>query len=189
MRTHAGNRRGFSLVEVLTVVVMVGLMMAIVIPRFRVSGTTRARAAADQLVRDLEAARSRALATRSISRIAIDAAAKSYTGYLDSNRDGALGQTAAETAALGVFRGRTLDQYVRIGRNASTPNLPGFAGAGAVTLPNSRVDFDSRGLTTPLGSRGVVYFVATSDTSAVSAVSVSGAGGIQSWVYQGGSWR
>jgi hypothetical protein len=168
------NERGFSL---------------IVVPRFRVSGTTRARAAADQLVRDLEAARSRALATRSIARIAISTATKSYTGYLDSNRDGVLGQTAAETAALGVFRTRTLDSYVRMGRNASTPDLPGYAGAGTTTLPNSRIDFDARGLTTPLGTRGVVYFIASSDTSAVSAVSISGAGGIQSWVYQGGVWR
>jgi prepilin-type N-terminal cleavage/methylation domain-containing protein len=182
-------RRGFSLIEVLIVVVMIGLMMAIVVPRFRVSGTTRARQAADQLVRDLEAARSRALATRSLARIAIAAGAGSYTGYLDDDRDGALGQTAAETSALGVFRTRALDSYVRMGRNGSTPDLPGYPGAGTVTLPGSRVDFDARGLTAPLGTRGVVYFVATGDTSAVAAVSISGAGGIQSWMYQGGAWR
>jgi prepilin-type N-terminal cleavage/methylation domain-containing protein len=189
MRPRFPDRRGFSLTEVLIVVVMVGLMMAIVVPRFRVSGSTRARAAADQLVRDLEAVRSRALATRSISRIAISSATGSYTGYLDGNRDGVLGQTAAETAALGVFRTRTLDQYVRMGRNGSTPDLPGYPGAGPVTLPGGRVDFDARGLTTPLGTKGVIYFVATGDTSTVSAVSVSGAGGVQSWVYQEGAWR
>jgi prepilin-type N-terminal cleavage/methylation domain-containing protein len=189
MRSLCRRRRGFSLVEVLIVVVLVGLMMAIVVPRFRVSGTTRARAAADQLVRDLEAARSRALASRSITRLAINTVTKSYTGYLDSDRDGVLGQTAAETAALGGFQSRTLDQYVRMGRNGSTPDLPGYPGAGTTTLPNSRVDFDSRGLTTPLGTKGVLYLISTRDTTAVAAVSVSGAGAIQSWVYQGGAWR
>ena len=59
------------------VVVVIGLLMTIVIPRFRVSQTTKARQAADQLVRDLEAARSRALATRSLTRVAISAMSSS----------------------------------------------------------------------------------------------------------------
>ena len=67
-----------------------------------------------------------------------------------------LGQTAAETAALSVFRTRALDTGVKFGR-ASTPDLPGYAGAGATTLAGSRIDFDSRGLTTPLGTKGVIY--------------------------------
>ena len=75
-------------------------------PRFRVSQFTKTHAAADQLARDLEAARSRALATRSLARIVLDPAAGTYTGYLDNDRDGALAQSAVETAALEVFRTR-----------------------------------------------------------------------------------
>jgi prepilin-type N-terminal cleavage/methylation domain-containing protein len=180
--------RGFSLIEILVVVVMVGIMLANVVPRFRVSATTRTRQAADQLVRDLETARSRALASKSTARMAFDVAARSYTGYLDANRDGVLGQTAAETAALGVFRTRTLDAGVKIGRNVQ-PDLPGYAGAGATTLPSTRIDFDSRGLTTPLGTKGVVYIVSTTDTTAAAAVSISGAGAIQAWAYTGGVWK
>ena len=183
-----GARRGVTLIEILVVVVMIGLMLRIVVPRFRVSGATQSRQAADQLVRDLEIARSRALASRSIVRIAFNVAAKSYTGYLDANRDGVLGQTAAETVALNVFRTRALDSYVKMGRNTA-PDLPGYAGAGPVTLPSTRVDFDSRGLTTPLGTKGVIYIVATSDTTQIAALSISGAGGIQSWVYKGGAWQ
>jgi type II secretory pathway pseudopilin PulG len=177
------------LIEILIVVALIGLMMAIVVPRFRVSQYTRTREAADLLVRDLEAVRSRALATRSIARIAVDPVAGTYTGYLDADRDGALTQTAAETAALEVFRSRALDQGVQFGRGTA-PDIPGFAGAGSVTLPNSRVDFDSRGLTTPLGTRGVVYLRSVADTTAVTAVSISPAAGIQAWTYLGGGrWQ
>ncbi|MGH7514109.1 MAG: pilus assembly FimT family protein [Gemmatimonadales bacterium] len=187
--TMRGPRRGFSLIEVLIVVVLIGIMLSIVVPRFRVSQSTKARQAADQLAHDLEAVRSRALATRSVARLALDAAGGTYSGYLDTDRDGALSQSAAETAALEVFRSRDLDQDIRFGRGTA-PDLPGFAGGGSVTLPNSRVDFDARGLTTPLGTRGVVYFRSATDTTAVAAVSISAAAGIQSWVYRGGgTWQ
>ncbi|MGH7499414.1 MAG: GspH/FimT family pseudopilin [Gemmatimonadales bacterium] len=188
LSSSIGARRGFTLIEMLVVVVMIGLMLRIVVPKFRVSTSTRSRQAADQLVRDLETARSRALATRSTVRIAFNVAARSYTGYLDDNRDGVLGQTAAETAALSVFRTRTLDTGIKIGRS-STPDLPNYTGAGATTLPSTRIDFDSRGLTTPLGTKGVLYIVSTTDTMAVTAVSISGAGSIQTWVYKGGVWQ
>jgi prepilin-type N-terminal cleavage/methylation domain-containing protein len=185
MRTRA---RGFSMVEVLVVVVVVGLLMAIVIPRFRVSQTTKARQAADQLVRDLEAARSRAIATRSLTRVVISALSSSYTGYLDSDRNGVLAESAAETSALESFRSRALEADVRIGRGTAA-DLPGYAGAGSVTLPNSRVEFDSRGLTTPLGTSGVIYLQSVTDPSVITAVSVSGAAAIRSWVYRGGVWQ
>ncbi len=182
------SRRGFSLIEILVVVVMIGLMLKIVVPKFRISNSTKSRQAADQLVRDLETARSRALATRSTVRIVFNVAARSYTGYLDSNRDGVFGQTAAETAALSVFRTRTLDAGIRIGR-PGVADLPGYAGAGATTLAGPRIDFDSRGLTTPLGTKGVLYISSTTDTTAVTAISISGAGGIQAWVFKGGVWQ
>jgi prepilin-type N-terminal cleavage/methylation domain-containing protein len=183
--TRRGSRRGFSLIEILVVVVLIGLMMAIVVPRFRASQWTKSREAADQLARDLEAARSRALATRSIVRIVVDPATGTYTGYLDNDRDGNLAQSAAETAALGVFRSRTLDDEVQFGRGI-TPDLPGFAGAGGITLPNNRVDFDARGLTLPLGTRGVIYLRSGANRAAVTAVSISASAGIQAWVYRGG---
>jgi prepilin-type N-terminal cleavage/methylation domain-containing protein len=183
--TMRRSRRGFSLIEIMIVVVLIGLMMAIVVPRFRVSQWTKSREAADQLARDLEAARSRALATRSIVRIVVDPVTATYTGYLDDNRDGILAQSAAETVALATFRSRTLDQDVQFGRGAA-PDLPGFPGGGGITLPNNRVDFDARGLTLPLGTRGVIYLRSGANRAAVTAVSISASAGIQAWVYQGG---
>jgi prepilin-type N-terminal cleavage/methylation domain-containing protein len=183
-----GNRRGFTLIEILTVVVLIGVLMAIVMPRFRVSQVTKAQAAADLLARDLEALRSRALSTRSIARLVVDPVTSTYVGYLDDDRDGTIVQTAAENAALQVFRTRALDPDVRIGR-VGVPDLPGFAGAGSITLPNGRVDFDARGLTTPLGTQGVLYLSGATDQAAVAAVSVSAAAGIQTWVYRNGAWQ
>jgi prepilin-type N-terminal cleavage/methylation domain-containing protein len=182
------SRRGFTLVEILVVVVLIGLSLGIVVPRFRVSEATKARQAADQLARDLEAIRSRALASRSLARVAFDVAAGSYTAYLDTDRDGTLAQSAAETAALGTFRTRALAADVQIGRGGE-PDIPGYPAQGSVTLPNTRVDFDSRGLTTPLGVSGVVYLRSTTDSSALAAVSISAAAGIRVWVYRGGSWQ
>jgi prepilin-type N-terminal cleavage/methylation domain-containing protein len=182
------NRRGFSLVELMVVVVMIALLTAIVIPRFRVTQFTRARQAADQLARDLEAVRSRALATRSLTRVVIDTIAGSYTAYLDTDRDGALAQLAGESAAVESFRTRALDADLQVGRGVA-PDVPGYPGGTSVTLQNNRVDFDSRGLTTPLGTSGVVYLRSIKDPSAVAAVSISAASGIRTWVYQGGGWQ
>jgi hypothetical protein len=94
----------------------------------------------------------------------------------------------AETSALASFRSRAIDTDVRVARGAA-PDLPGYPGGGSVTLPNSRVDFDARGLTMPLGTSGVVYLQSATDPSVITAVSISGAAGIRTWVYRGGVWQ
>ena len=119
------------------------------------------------MVRDLEAARSRALATRSLARVAFNAAAGQLHRRISTatvterwrNR-------RRKRAALGTFRTRALDDRCpdRAGRRARP--VPGYPAPGSVTLQNSRVDFDSRGLTTPLGISGVVYLRSTADPSA-----------------------
>jgi hypothetical protein len=81
-----------------------------------------------------------------------------------------------------------MDTDVRVARGAA-PDLPGYPGAGSVTLPNSRVEFDARGLTLPLGASGVVYLQSTTDPSVITAVSISAAAAIRSWVYRGGVWQ
>lgn len=177
-----------SLIEMLVVVVMIGLMVAVVVPRFRVSPLTRARNAADQLVRDLEQSRIRALSTRSMVRIVFDPTANTYTGYLDINRDSVFTLSAAETDSLRAFGTRPLTDGVVIGRG-STPDLPAMPGLGNITFTGNQLDFDSRGLTTPFGTRGVIYLIHQSNPAAVSAVTVTSGAGIRSWVYDGTTWR
>ena len=182
------NRRGTSLIEMLTVVVMIGLMVAIVAPRFRVSPLREARLAADQLVRDLEQARIRALSTRSVGRVAFVPVANTYTGYLDINRDSVFTLSAAETDSLRAFGTRPLTDGVVIGRGA-TPDVPAMPGAGNITFVGNQIDFDPRGLTAPFGTRGVVYLTHQNNPAAVSAVTVTAGAGIRSWVYDGTTWR
>jgi Tfp pilus assembly protein FimT len=140
-----------SLIEILVVIVMIGLMTAVVMPRFRVSPRTRVRQAADQLVRDLELARGRALSTRSWTRVVFDPANEKYVGFQDFNRDSIFALTTEETDSLGGFR--------------------------------------ARGLTNPFGTKGVIYLITTDDPTAIAAVTVSGAAGIRTWLYDGTTWR
>ena len=182
------TRRGFSLIEMLVVIVMIGLLTAILVPRFRMSPRSKVRAAADEMVRDLELVRSRALSTRTWTRMRFDTGAGTYTGYLDDNRDSAFALTTAEIDSLHGFGVRTLDPAVAYGRGTA-PDVPALPGPGVITFANPWVDFDARGLTTPFGTKGVIYLVSRNDPSAVAAVTVSGGGGIRTWTYNGTSWQ
>jgi prepilin-type N-terminal cleavage/methylation domain-containing protein len=183
------SRRGFSLVELLMVVTLTGSLAAIVVPRFRVTPRTKVRLAARQLAQDLEFGRSRALAARSVARIAFSPFARSYSGYLDFNRDRVFAQSAEEADSLKGFGTRTLEPGIGFGRPMGVPDLPALPGGGGITLAGELVDFDTRGLTTPFGTRGAVYLTHVDDPQAVAAVSVTAGAGIRAWVYQGGVWR
>jgi prepilin-type N-terminal cleavage/methylation domain-containing protein len=182
------TKRGFSLIEMLVVITMMGLMLAIVVPKFRVSPYLRVNTAADQMVKDLELVRLKAMTTRNVSRMLFTAGTQDYTGYLDNNADGIIAQNAAEIAFLGAMQPRTFTDGVIYGRGTA-PIIPGYAGAGPITFANSRIDFDNRGLTTPLGTKGVVYLTSSANSSAVSAVTVTAGAGIRRWVYRGGAWQ
>lgn len=180
---------GMTLIEILIVITMIGMMAAIVVPKLRVSKATRVRQAADLLVRDLEQARTRSLSTRSAARVQFVTATNKYTGYLDFNRDTVFALSTAERDSLRGFGTRTLTDGVVIGRAGGTPDVPSNAGAGAVTFTGSILTFDSRGMTSPFGTRGVIYLTHSTDATAIAAVSISAGGGIRRWVYRGGTWQ
>ena len=169
-------------------IVVMGLAMMIAVPRFRVSDKTKARQVGSQLAADLEVARSKAMAHRAQVRVVFNVATNSYTGCLDFDRDNVLALSTAERDSLHAFGTRALPTGASFGR-ASQPDISNFAGSGAITFPAPQVTFDGRGLTTPFGTRGVVYVQLAADPGAVAAVTVSGAGGIRLWTSEGGSWR
>ena len=184
-----GSQKGFTLIEAITVVVMVGLMMAIGIPYLRISPYREVRNAGMQLARDFEAVRTRALATRSAARIVFDPSGAGYTGFLDDNRDGVIVETPVEQRALRAFAGnRSVGRHVAFGRGTAGA-VPNDTASGAITFINDRLDFDPRGVTAPFGTRGVIYLVNQREPTAVAAVAVSGAGSLKLWVFMEGTWQ
>lgn len=182
------RRAGFTLIELLMVVIVVGVMMAVAVPKFRISPETEVQLAAMQLAQDIDLARTRALSTRSLVRVQFGASARNYTGYLDIDNDGTIGGTSTEREALRGFATRTLPTRVDYGRGSAGP-IPNDASSSAITFSGSQVDFDSRGLTFPMGNSGVIYVRHEVTSSAVAAVAVSPAGSVRLWTWHNGAWQ
>lgn len=185
---RANTRNGFTLIELLMVVLVVGAMMAVAIPKFRISAETEVQLAAMQLAQDVDLARTRALSTRSAARVAFDASAGNYTGFLDNDDNGTIAESLVERDALRGFATRTLPTRVQYGRGMAS-SAPDDPGSGAITLPSSRVEFDSRGLTSPMGAGGVVYLRHEVKATAVAAVAISPAGSVRLWTWRNGAWE
>ncbi len=182
------NRRGFTLMEMVVVMSVIGLMAAIIAPRLRVSEKQRVRAAAVQLGQDLDLVRTRALAARRAARVVFDIDNNRYDGYLAAPGVTTFAESAAEQDSLGSLRGRDLPGNVIFGRG-ETPDVPGYAGSGSVTLPDEHAEFNSRGLSEPFGTSGVVYVTGLEDRTAVAAVVVTAGGAIRVLTYDGENWR
>ncbi len=66
------RQRGFTLLEILVVIALMGMMYALVPPMFSSSGTTELRAAARQLAAGLRKTRGHAIATRKEATLTVD---------------------------------------------------------------------------------------------------------------------
>lgn len=184
-------RSGFSLIELLVAISIVGLTLAIFIPRLRPSPRSVLDTAVVQLAQDLDVARARALATRSVVRFAFDADRRSYAGYLDHDRDGTAGVTDAEREALRGSGVRRLPDGVQYGNQQDFPpvdpgcaprcyNTPltwftplGFTGSFRQpfgVLPNGRSEF--------------IYLQSVDDPQAVAAVELAQSGMLRVWRYR-----
>jgi hypothetical protein len=163
-------------------------MMAIIVPRLRVSPNQYVRIAARQLMKDAEVARNRSLSMKRITRLQFDSGTNTYLTYVDDDNDGVIANTPAEAIAAIAFGTRVLQNGVILGRGAA-PNVPGEVGAGAVTFTSERVEFDTRGLPTPFGTKGTIYLRAQNDANIVYAVQLSAAGSYRLWRYFQGTWQ
>ncbi len=187
--TFTRDPRGFTIIELLSVVAIVGIMMAMILPKFRISEKTEVQLAGIQLAQDMDVARTRALSTREMVRVAFTTSARKYGGYLDDNGDGLIAESAVEWQALRGFGVRELPPRVQYSRGAAGA-IPGDLSSGSVTFPDARIEFDSRGLTTPMGSRGVVYLANENDPYAVVAIQVTPSGNVRFWTFkQSGGWQ
>ena len=185
---RAHRPRGFTIIELLLVVTVVGIMMAIVVPRMRITPATEVQLAGMQLAQDLDLARTRALSTRNMSEVAFALSAGSYSGYLDINGDSTITQTTAERLGLEAFGTRPLPDRIAYGRGSANA-IPNEIGSGAITFAANKVDFDTRGLPTPMGTAGTVYLQHASDRTAVVAVAITPSGAVRLWTWKNGVWQ
>jgi prepilin-type N-terminal cleavage/methylation domain-containing protein len=193
MNPHSLRRRlraGFTMIEVLLVCAMIGVMVAIIGPKFRINESTEVQLAGMQIVQDLELARTRALATRSNVRFLFEPGATpgAYAGYLDHDGNGVFAQSVDEMRALRGFGRRELPSRVEFGRGSADP-LPTDGSGSDVTFADNRILFNTRGITEPLGTSGVIYLTHTADESKVTAIAVSGSGAVRLWTWRNGEWQ
>jgi prepilin-type N-terminal cleavage/methylation domain-containing protein len=181
-------RRGFTIIEIITVLVVIGVILAAVVPRMHVTPEREVRSQAYQLVNDLELARTKAISSKSQTRMVFDVTSETYTGFIDDDHDGIIMESPAEQDSLRGFGTRTLPSTVQFGQGAA-PVLPDVPIAGPIGFAAARLNFSNRGTTLPFQTRGVIYLVHRDDPNVVAAVAVSGAGSFKVWVYRNGSWQ
>ena len=181
--------RGFTIIELIMCIAIVGVVLSIVVPRLRVTPTTEVQLAGMQLAQDLDFARTRALSTRSVVRTQFNnVASPNYVSFLDHDGNGTIAGTTTERTAMQGFGQRPLPARVLYGRGTAPP-YPGDAGSGAITFASSRVEFDPRGLVVPFGTSGAVYLRHAEKPQEVVAVMLTGAGSVRMWVYHDGAWK
>lgn len=183
------ERRGFSLIELLMVVTITGLMVAITASRFKITELTEAQLAGLQMVQDIDYARTRALATRSLARVKFEnSSMPAYAGFLDTDADSVIAESAAEAQNMRGFGRRELPARIFYGRG-SVPAIPDDASSSAITFASNRVEFSARGVVHPMGTAGVVYLRHANKPQVVVAVQVSAAGNVRLWTYKEGDWK
>ena len=178
------KRQGTSLIEMLIVLVVLGVMTSIAAPRLRPSAKGTVEQNSRLLAQDLDLARTRAYATRSLVRVVITDTL--WQSFLDQNRDTVVAESAAEQIAFGSMNSRVLGQHVVFGRGIA-PLIPTDTVA---TLPYGarRIQFGARGTTEPFGTSTVLYLTYDSDSSAVSAVEITPAANVRVWRWVDGAW-
>ncbi len=183
---------GFTIVELVMVMAITVIMVGIVAPLLTVSPSRRVEGMAYQITAHLELARTNALGKRLMTQVVFDETARTYTAYVDHNRDGNITQNASnvEVLAFPEFGERELERFVDFGRgNAST--VPGDDSPDAVTLTSATLDLSVQGVPAPWGTMGTVYLVHRDDRDAVMAISIASSGSFKAWRWSpgGNEWR
>jgi prepilin-type N-terminal cleavage/methylation domain-containing protein len=183
------SRRGVSIIEMITVMVIIGAVMAIVFPRLRISPLQQTKDAANQIAQDIELVRTRALSTRSFVRISFVDGPGGWGAFLDDDRDSVITGSDTERNAAAAFGHRDLPTGVLFGRGTAPPAPRDLIASGPISFANPWVDFDPRGLVAASGQTATIYLESLTDPNAVSAVQLSPAGNVKVLIYRGGSWH
>jgi type II secretion system protein H len=179
------SRRGTSLIEMLIVLVLLGIITSIAAPRMRPSAKGTVEQNSRLLAQDLDLARTRAYAARTLVRVVVSDTL--WQSFLDQNRDSVISETASERTAYGPMNSRILGQHVVFGRGVA-PAIPTDTTA-APPAGARRIQFSARGTTDPFGSSAVLYLTYDSDSTAVSAVEITPAANVRVWRWVDGTWQ
>ncbi len=193
------NRSGFSLIEIMVVMVVLGVVAAFAMPRTgRRSPLFQVDTAARSLVRDIELVRMRAMASKRMVRVQFDEQAGFYTAFLDMSpgRQGDIAETKEEAHASRIIARGSSSGIPGVKLRDGVVFGAGEAGSGpgelttgdAIAFESDRVEFDAAGMVIPEGSGGVIFLMHEDDASAVAAVTISGAGALRAWRYRNGEW-
>jgi len=133
---RAGTRRrgrggGFTLVELVAVLVIVAVLAAAVAPSLRATDGVRGAMAAKQLLRDLTFARQRAVATGARSWVVFDTGAETWTMLAeDPDNPGRAGARVLTDPSDGGFYIETLGSGSFIGMSIVSASFDGASEVG-----------------------------------------------------------
>jgi type II secretion system protein H len=132
----ATSNRGFSLVELIVVMVLISIAAAVATAAMGSVGTTRQKSAARQLARDLTFARAQAILAGRTVWVVFDPAAETYSLLMEAVDSGGRGSAVA---LIDPATGRPLRQALAsLGHEGVTLNALSLEGG-------SEVGFDWRG--------------------------------------------
>ena len=155
---NGGPERGFSLPEVLAALGLIGVLLGLG-GYMMTTGGTRAFAAAAEVAKQLEFARSRAIYEENDFVVTFQVADGTFTVLDDNNSDGDLDTAVGETVR--TFRVAELGREVAFGYADASQSLTGATISAAVTLPGSppKVTFTPRGT----ANDGTIYLIPRED--------------------------
>lgn len=180
-----GNRHGFTLVEIIVVMVVIGIMATFAVPSFlKWMPNINLKSAARDLYSTMQKAKIQAIKESREWAVVFDTGNDSYAIW-DSGADGkwatAADNNLVETIALADY-----DYGVQFGHGAATVDVPGGAfPTGNVTYGGNAVVFDPWGF----GSAGYVYLENENQTDTLAVgTPITGAVRIVRWK-GGGTWE
>ena len=189
MRSPRGTD-GFTVIELVIVMAILVIMVGVVAPRLQVSASRRVEGMAHQMVAHLEMARGNALGKRFMTQVVFDESARTYTAYVDHDRDSDIRQRDEEVEAFPEFGARELEMFVNFGQGNASP-IPGDPSLDTVTLTDATLGLSIQGVPEPWGTMGTVYLVHRDDPDAVMAISIASSGSFKAWRWSPGGqeWR
>ncbi len=186
MRLTSAARRGFTIVELVIVMAILGIMAAVAVPRLRRTPLQEADGEARRLLQSLELARTRAYAARAAVLVVVDDSTVSF--HLDADRDSTFTESATERDAFGSGAVVRLAPAVTLVQGG-TGAVPGDTVAARAAGTVQRWRLDPRGVPEPFGTTFTLYVTHRDESLASAAVTMTAAGNTRPWRYTAGGWR